>query len=314
MSFLSWDPNQAGQFQSPVKHLWPKIELSLVGLTAQTKSQLCDTGVELTLDLVDSPKFICGVMEGTSTVKISTGCLQMLWAACYLNFLYYCRVIDAGGPFKSVTIDPMVDKDLNAAMTLFGWSLNVVFGDSADVDWSRELPQPVINSETGSWQFFADRLTLLAIGYLLLHEAAHVYLKHGRSEESTWSIEQEKEADAVAVDWLLQDAPSSTNGRRIERGIAVASALIMQCAKSLFTKEWGGQSHPPTWQRLDQVVRQIESDPHHPIFAFLVHLVGLYRSMSGTIQFSGSFGYFLDGFDDFIETVSREHKRQSTSS
>jgi hypothetical protein len=234
----------------------------------------------------------------------------MIWACGYLNMMYYDKVFKAGGLTKSVTIDPNNDSELGAAYKLFEWSLNAVFGESGNTEWPADMHQPQADAVKGSVGSVADNMTLEAVGYLLLHEMAHIYLRHGPSEASSWSIEQEKEADSLAVTWFFQDVPDPNNGRRITKGISVATALLMQCAVAMFTKEWGGSSHPARWQRLDQVIRLIETDPKHPVFAFLIQVARMYRTMAHGPSGPAKYADFLDAFDQFIETLSKEHQAQ----
>ncbi len=291
---------------TPVRYLWPHLHKALAALPCETHEELLRTGVCIEVDLIDSPKFICGVVVETQKVQISTGCLQTLWACGYLNMMYWDKLYKAGGLARSVVMDPSGDFELQNAYKLFEWSLNVFDGNIPGLKWPANLPMPLPDAGGNSWEALADELTLEAVGYLLLHEIAHVYLKHDVSESSAWSIEQEKEADSQALEWIFRGAQNPTNGHQIKRSISIATALLMQCAFALFTKKWGGESHPPKWQRLDQAMRQIATDPNHPVFAFLGQLARMYRTMAKSPSDSYQYNNFLAAFDHFIETLSKE--------
>lgn len=310
MPFLKIDMHQADKMSTPVKHLWPHVHKAIAALQDETKGELLRTDVFIEVELIESPKFICGVEVATQKMQISTGCLQMLWACGYLNMMYWDKLYKAGGLTKSIIMDPENDIELQRAYKLFEWSLNVVEGKISETEWPTGLPQPLANAPRESWEILADELTLEAVGYLLLHELAHVYLKHDVSAKSVWSIEQEKEADSQAVEWIFRGVHNPTNGHQIKRAISIATAFLMQCAVALFTKDWGGKSHPPRWQRMDQVIRQIATDPDHPVFAFLIQLARMYRTMAHGSSGPAKYADFLDAFDQFIETLSKEHQAQ----
>jgi hypothetical protein len=191
------------------------------------------------------------------------------------------------------------------ALDLFGWVFNAWKDPNAPQEWPIGLPRPSEPSRAPSSDGLADEITLMAIGYLILHEIAHIILLHGPTEKSGWSIDQEKEADQQAVEWFLAAYRDSTDNQRIRRGLAIATALIKQVAEGMFTGDFGGETHPPKWQRLDQVLRLVEDDPQHPIFAFVAHLLPFYRSMSGKVFAPGVFDDFLHAFDSYIDQLSK---------
>jgi hypothetical protein len=310
MPFLRIDLHQADKMSTPVKHLWPDVHKALKALPENVKQELLETGACLEIALIDSPRFICDVEVATRKMRISTGCMQMLWTCGYLNMMYWDKLYKAGGLTKTVVMDPENDLELQQAYKLFEWSLNVVEGKITEEEWPSDLPQPMPDASRDSWKILADELTLEAVGYLILHEMAHVYSKHSPSSDSSWSIEQEKDADALAVQWLFQGEKNTRDGHQTKRALATASVFLMQCAVALFTGEWGGKSHPPRWQRLDQVMRKIADDPAHPLFAFLGHLAQMYRTMARGPSGPAKFADFLDAFDQFIETLSKEHQAQ----
>lgn len=314
MPILRINPYQADKMSTPVRHLWPSVHKALKALPEKVKQELLDTGVCLDVELIESSQFICHVQVDTQRMQISTGCLQMLWSCAYLNMMYWDKLYKAGGLTKPVVMDPENDRELQAAYKLFEWSLNVVEGTISEAEWPSDLPKPMVDSPNGSWAFLADELTLEAAGYLILHEMAHVCSKHSPTSHSSWSIEQEKDADALAVLWMFQGEMNPTDGHQIKRAIAIATVFLMQCAVAMFTGEWGGMSHPPKWQRLDQVMRKIADDPVHPLFAFLGQLARMYRTMARGPETPVKFADFLDAFNKYIERFSQEHQAKDRSS
>ena len=311
MSLINFYEDDAKKTTSPVKHIWPHVPKGLLALKSETRELLISTGISADLRLVNTPEFICHVQTQPSIIEISTGCIQMLWASCYLNFLYYDKWFRSGGLDNQTTIDPEQDPELKTAVELFEWSFNAVFNKSIFTDWPDTLPSPPEEAKKGSWEFFADDLSLEALSFLILHELAHVHFGHQPTQESHKSIEQEKEADAQAVDWFIGDITNPYNGHRVKRSIAIASTLMMLCAHSYYTGKWGGKSHPPTWERLREVVFQISNDKRHPVFAFLTEMIKQYRRMSGRLTNDEvSFDSFLEAFESFILSMKAEHDAQ----
>jgi hypothetical protein len=305
-AFLNYSLEKVAEMKSPVRHLIPRIHESLSALSSETKELLVATGVKLALNYVESTKFTFEVDAKTGVITLSTRALEVFWITSYLNAVYYQTVQDKGGLTASVEIDPQEEPDLFRAMLLFAWIINASFDRATPQEWPEELPKPSVSASKGSWEDLADELTLAGIGFILLHEFAHVLLKHQPTQPGDWSIDQEKEADQEAIRLYFKDLPDPASNQRVRRGLGVASVLLARVASAMFTGNYGGKSHPVSWQRLDQVVRQIEQDNDHPVFLFLAQLLPLYRSMSGKTPSQMRFEDFLQGFDKFIDEISQD--------
>jgi hypothetical protein len=304
-SFLTIHKEEVPVMESPVAHLFEHVHKPLAVMSRAMREKLIGTGLKLTLRYEESTKFKCGYDHKTGEIVFSTRFVEVVWVTSYLNAIYFHLVRERGGLLRAVAIDPLQEPVLCAAMKLFGWMLNAWQDTEACQNLPEELPRPDEHAAKDSWENLADELTLVAIGYILLHEVAHVYLLHVPSKEGWWSIEQEKDADRQAVEWYFADYPDSHSNDRIKRDLGVASALIAQVATGMFLKDFGGKSHPPSWQRLDQVLRLIESDCVHPLFAFASQLLPLYRSMSGGTFAKGASADCLAAFDKFIDELSQ---------
>ena len=291
--------------QSPVAYLFEHVTKPLSMCSPAMRQMFIDSGMELKIRYTESTVFQCRFHHASSEIVFSTRFVEVLWVTSYLNAIYFHLANEKGAFSGQVVIDPLQEPELVTAMILFGRMLNAWHDPDSPQNWDDSLPRPNKTATKMSWENCADELTLTAIGYILDHEIAHVFLQHGPSKPGGWSIEQEKDADRQAVDWYFADFPDSHSNERIKRGLGVASALIAQVAAGMFLKDFGGESHPPSWQRLDQVLRQIENDPFHPIFAFVTQLLPLYRSMSGG-QFAEHLSAdFLGTFDKFTDELSR---------
>ena len=193
---------------------------------------------------------------------------------------------------------------MKSAMELFAWVLNAWLDPNAPQEWPQHLPKPTPDAEKQSWENFADELTLSSCGFLLLHEMAHVYFGHHKIDDSWWSIEQERDADREASHWYFRDAPDSADHLHIKRLIGTANALLMSVIRGFYTGRFEGKSHPESWNRIYNVISQIEVDRKHPVYAFLAHVLPFYRKISGETFVGDEFAEFFAGFDKFINQIS----------
>lgn len=292
--------------KSPAKVLFRTAPKSLVNLSAEAKTFLQNAGLRLTLKYVESNDFRCDVEVSTGLITISTRAMEVIWVLSYLNGLFYDRVFKAGLT-KPVQLDPANDPELLNALKLVGWILNAWSDPESPQEWPADLPKPCSNPSKKSLEALADGLTLSTLGFLLLHEIAHAELKHHPTTKTEWSIDQEKDADREASELYLDGTDDPVRTYRL---VGMANALLTQVIQSLFTREFGGQSHPEKWNRLFNVVVGAESDPDHPVFAFLAQLTHLYTHLSGRVTDQQKLKDFLAGFNQFTEKLSLESARQ----
>ena len=293
--------------KSPVRYLLIHVPKTLVILPDDVKQEFADIG-KLSLRFLDSNEFVCGLGKEPGAILVSTRALEVLWVTSYVAGIYYDIVRQKGGLTRRVEIDPAEHPQLWRAMELYVWLINAWLDPQAPQAWPTGFPQPSPDNPPDSWKAYANECALHGTGYLLLHEIAHAARQHGPNDDSGWSIEQEKEADRQAMDWLFSDHPNPASPARIKRGTSVALALVAQVAAALFDGRMGGRTHPPRWQRLDQIIRYIEDDPAHPVFAFLAQVLQFFRSMSGG-QFQGrAYDDYLHAFDGFIDELSRSFR------
>ena len=295
----------AANMASPVKHLLSYVPRVLVILPENVKQEFSDIG-KLSLDFLNQTRFVCNVDTKTGEIRVSNRALEVLWVTSYVAGIYYDIARRKGALRGSVVVDPAEYPELWKAMELYAWLINAWFDPTASQTWPEGFPQPTPDNPPDSWEAYANECTLYGVGYILLHEIAHVARGHGPSRgDAGWSIEQEKEADRQAIDWLFSDQPDPASRTRIKRGIAVGLALVSQVAGAMFTGKFASKDHPPEWQRLDQIVHYIEDDPAHPVFAFLSQVLPFFRTISGGLFHGKAYDDYLQAFDGFIDQLSR---------
>ncbi len=291
--------------KSPTAFLFNHAHKPLSALSDEMRQKLIDTGLKLTLRYIETDELRCDFDPATDEITVSTRFVEMLWITSYVNAIYFDLVRKKGGLTGSVEIDPQEEPELHAAMELSHWMLKSILDPTKSKTWPIGLPRPNENATRESWENVADEMTLTAIGFILLHEVAHAYRGHKRSHVTTENIRQENEADRYAREWYFADHPDAKSNDRIKRGLGVASALITLVALGMFDGNFSSSTHPPSHERLKEVLTSIESDPAHPVFAFVAQLLPLYASMAGGAFADEPSADYRDAFNRFIAELSQ---------
>lgn len=119
-----------------------------------------------------------------------------------------------------------------------------------------ELPVEILSSLNRSQRTFGERFFRIASAFILLHELAHLHYGH-RYCQGYPSIEQEKEADQYAADWLLDSISGKTSNRRARRVnllLGISVALLWFTILDVYLGPQPSRTHPPAYQRLFQVI------------------------------------------------------------
>lgn len=151
---------------------------------------------------------------------------------------------------------------------------------------------------------FADRHATVALGFILLHELAHIRLGH-TAAKGLLSIEQEKEADRAAADWLL-GSPDLDSKELLKRQLGVTIALGWLASRNVYVGH-SSKTHPPAWDRLYQVLDQYVENGHAFAWAFAASMLGVHieNQRRSEIDLGKEFDSFKEGVNDYIDVLSR---------
>ncbi|MGV1822313.1 hypothetical protein G6L32_24225 [Agrobacterium tumefaciens] len=144
-------------------------------------------------------------------------------------------VIEPGGPGSEVV------EFKHAAVALIR--------DSA-ASWSADLPAPYHAAPLSTPDGLVANLFLAAASVVVLHECGHIVQKH--LPDSPQAHQQEFEADAWAVDWILAKVMDAKE--REFRTLAICVAFIW--IGLIDDVRRGGTTHPHAAQRLGQAFEQ----------------------------------------------------------
>jgi hypothetical protein len=134
------------------------------------------------------------------------------------------------------------------------------------------LPQ-LFSARPSTDEETADQFYRMALGYILHHELAHICSGHD-NREGVDSIIQEKEADLKAAEWLLSD-PALDPKERLTRELGIACALGWLAAIDVYVPPTGN-SHPPSYDRLYQIMDRYVTHKNSLVWTFLAVLLLLH--------------------------------------
>lgn len=142
-----------------------------------------------------------------SVIKTSWWALEGLWCFAYATAVFAPRIERAITTGNTEILVSTTDETF-VARSVLGWAFGVLRDSGRHVWLHENVPWPydsegklIFDDESLA---VAERIFLGAVGWILLHELAHIDRKHGKTEDP---IKQEKEADADATKWLLEQAP-----------------------------------------------------------------------------------------------------------
>ncbi len=167
-------------------------------------------------------------------IRVGMLAVQRIWGHC----VGLWRIAEA---LKSVPMGaplPLEDAGVKAGLAALEWGMGLSDDSSA-------LPIPV--AETDEFEVF-----LVALGWILLHEVAHVRLEHQPIASTTDSIKEEQEADRWATEWVLSDWRDYSDEQRVftKRSIGVVIAHTYIAHIEQFAASFGPRTHPPAFERL----------------------------------------------------------------
>jgi hypothetical protein len=118
------------------------------------------------------------------------------------------------------------------------------------------LPEAALALLENRQRRFGEGLFRFASAFILLHELAHLDFGH-RRESGYKSIEQEKDADRFAAEWLLEAASnnqSNSRARRLNVLFGMLIALLWPTVFNIYLGRSQMSSHPQAYDRLFQVL------------------------------------------------------------
>jgi len=227
----------------------------------------------------------------TNVINIHQGALELLWAASFAFPMLFqvCRNSQQKGHDRMNATD---FPELQQAFRLYGWALTKCCPGICE-SWPREFPSP---QNGDSQTMLATELFLVAVGWILLHESAHILLNHADGPAEMLKS-QEREADAFATEWLLEGVNDAKMLQKRSLGIAIANLSLM--ALDMRAKRLDLPQHPRSVERLNANLRNYLSDEDGELaYALAIAVLQAHFSIFGVnhaIDHDAAFGPLLDG-------------------
>lgn len=264
-----------GAGTSPIYRLIKPLCQSIVLIAPERAEQIRDPIEDLTLIVLDEDRFICYARPTAKTVTVSRRTLEIIWATSYAYVTYYFEVF-SGKRFTTPTVvDLTLDPQLRDAMALLRWSLK----DKNPGHWPEALPMPEEVPEHGSNIHVANEVAACVAAFFFHHELAHIRLRHQRSDHQVLSIEQERDADYEAGNWIMAKVPSEEAFDRRAFGLTVG--LMILVGRGIHYDDHDGETHPRTFDRLFNTLGQHVLDPGHTAWGFAMAVLKLHLDHSG---------------------------------
>lgn len=232
---------------------------------------------------------LCAYPERTpSQVWISRGAVELIWCASLAHFLFYTRLIQGKKSDQPKEIDPHSDPDVSNALKLLSWAIKCqIAGDDRD-DWPDGLPRPLESAAKESNENVTDELCLVTCAYFFHHELAHIRSGHAsftkeelkNPEVSALSIQQEKEADIAAAEWVL-DGIDIESPIFVKRMLGIVQGFLLTTAMGLYGGNLGGRTHPFSYDRLSSLLNRFLGRHEHVAEGFGFAVLDLHFQNSG---------------------------------
>lgn len=213
--------------------------------------------------------------DGKKTVFLMLRPFERIWAHCNAYLMLWDE--HKGRDFSQDYIDFSSLPNLKKAFDLLDWAMKSEA--QAMVDGTLDYPswgeRPDYDAPKGSYNDCANELMARSAAFILLHEIAHCVLEHTPTRDSAQSIKQEREADAWAIDWILDGPDGEHSSPFIAKAIGCVSALLVMVAEEI-DQGYSSTSHPAPHERLYWALERKVSSDNHPAWWFAAYVLDLH--------------------------------------
>lgn len=294
--------NVLASMDSPIKWTFKNIHNAIINIAPEKRAQFESEHNDFVLEYLDSPEWICEVVIESKHIKISRGVVELLWCLAYAHIVLYCKKIGGNKFEPGARIDLTTDPDILAGMQLMIWALNNLFHPHLRKRWPVDLPEPTENPQHGSWIHIGNEFCLCAVAYIIHHELAHIRLKHNAYIES---IEQERDADYEASDWIM-DGTISDELVFTKRMLGISLALQALTIRGIYTGRFSSNSHPRSFDRLYNTLSRYLTDDDHVIYAITAIALQLHMQGAKIVGEPGIYDDVQQCFNDYIEKLAQK--------
>ncbi len=273
----------------------------MVNLSPESEPRILKLSGDLKFRLVLTNRWLMNYSHAERRVRVSSAAVEFIWAASFAYYSMYQGAV-AGTPGG----EGEFSKEVGEALEQFRWAIDRAFFKK-DSAWPDAPPIPVtVGTGDTSAHGVASELSLVALGFLLLHELGHADLGHSGEAENQDILMMEADADAVAVETALASAPpGSSRAEKVRLGIVIAFGIVLGI--ELVRWKRGGRrqdpTHPLAWQRLERALARFHSEKDDPSWAFLTAVLATHMHHVG-LDTSGTFEHARDAAEALMGRLS----------
>lgn len=150
-----------------------------------------------------------------------------------------------------------------------------------------DLPNEVLKSLSKEQRILGEGLFRYACAWILLHELGHLKFGHTYTEGYP-SLEQEKEADRFAAEWMSESASGSSgdvDADRLNALFGIAVALLWLAVFNVYFGQKKSRTHPQGYDRLSQVLDQVidwsNEEEHEMVWYFVSTMLFIHMWSAG---------------------------------
>ena len=110
------------------------VPAAFVNIAPERLDELKAAWPGMSLTIVDVPRFVCHYTPQTKVIMISTGVVEVLWAASHAYIILHDRVLAKKQAARPLVIDLHVDPVVKDAMGLLKWGVERLIG-TANAPW-----------------------------------------------------------------------------------------------------------------------------------------------------------------------------------
>jgi hypothetical protein len=197
------------------------------------------------------------------------------------------------------------DNEVKQGVLLLNWAYENWLGDK-DIAWPPHLPCPAEQPVENEFLKLAHDLCLCSMAFLIHHELAHIKARHPSK-----SIENEKEADAEAANWILHRSLEENDLRFIKRSLGIAIPLEVLITKGILTGEYGGRDHLPSYDRMLQILGSFITDKNHVVWGVVIAILKLHLDAASIKTPNVIYDSFLGCAEAYANILAEKDTRNS---
>lgn len=301
---------------SPIKIILPKLHLAITNVAREKERIFAAECKDYSLNYIQSDDFIVRAYVQTKEIFFSTFVLEFLWVTSWVSIRFY-DFIAGRNPVDSQTIDATAMSNEFQAMQ---WAYDKLLSRRSQTIWPSQIPLPFLDITPSVPHTYEElcklraRDTMMsAFAYYFHHEMAHIRLNH--NPVSDFSIDQERDADRQAAQFLLEGAdPNNLLDWLIQRRyLGVSIGLNALLSRGIYTRKFHSDSHPRSFDRLAWILNEYITDADNEIYAFNVVILKLHIQLGikewNETDVSGSWKDKLEQYFDLFGQKSEEWLR-----